>query len=167
MRICRFLSSAVAVSLLAGAMAAGARAQQEPATRHFPKPKNLKVLPKNLTGDQVHKIMRGWAGALGQKCSACHAQFPDHRKNARGFPELDFPSDANPRKQMARIMVRMVRADRTAYIAKVNDIDKKMDENRSAPPPAPLTCGTCHRGHLHPRPYIPPQRQGGGPGPGF
>ena len=155
MRVSRFIPSAVAVCLLAGAMATTALAQQGPGPHHFPKPKNLKVLPKNLTGEQVHKIMRGWAGALGQHCDACHAPYADHRRDAKGRLELDFPSDANPRKEMARLMVKMTEADRTDYIAKVKQLDKKMDQDRTGPEPAPLTCGTCHRGHLNPEKYVP------------
>ena len=167
MRISRFVSPAVAVCLLAGTMAVTAAAQEGPGGHHFPKPKNLKVLPKNLTGEQVRKMMRGWAGDLGQHCDACHAEYPDHRKNAHGRPELDFASDANPRKEMARIMVKMTMADRTDYIAKVKDLDEKADKEKQGPPPAPLTCGTCHRGHLNPEAYVPPRHEEGGPRPGF
>ena len=91
----------IAVTLVGMAVLATAAMAQQPgpptaegpmAHRHFPPPKNLKVLPKNLTGDQVVDIMRHWAGDLGQKCSTCHAEYPDHRKNERGEPMLDFPS---------------------------------------------------------------------------
>lgn len=125
------------------------------AHRHFPPPKNLKVLPKNLTHEQVIDIMRHWAGDLGQRCSTCHAEFPDHRKNERGEPMLDFPSDAKPQKRMARIMYRMMQTDKNNYIKKVAD----MDTDTSKPPAAPLTCGTCHRGHLDPEAYVPPKRE--------
>ena len=154
-RTSRFFSPAVAVCLLAGAMSITAVAQEGPGAHHFPKPTNLKVLPKNLTGDQVHKIMQGWAGALGQHCNACHAQYADHRKDAKGRPELDFASDANPRKDMARIMVKMTQADKADYITKVKDLDK----NRKDPQPAALTCGTCHRGKLDPDEYVPPKHE--------
>jgi hypothetical protein len=46
------------------------------------------------------------------------------------------------------------------YISKVAEMDK-MD----APAP-PLTCGTCHRGHLDPEEFVIPKDAGpGGPPP--
>ena len=33
--------------------------------RSYPAPTNLQVLPKDLTGQQVHEIMEGFAGSLG------------------------------------------------------------------------------------------------------
>ncbi len=44
--------------------------------RNLPAPTNLQVLPKNLTGDQVHDIMEGFAGSLGVHCDFCHAADP-------------------------------------------------------------------------------------------
>ena len=162
MRISRFVSPAIAACLLGAALAATAVAQgpQGPGQFHFPKPKNLKVLPKDLTGDQVVQIMRGWAGALGTHCDTCHAEYPDHRKNAKGQPELDFSLDQKPQKRMARIMYKMTQADKANYIAKVKELDK----DHQGPEPAELTCGTCHRGHLDPEQYVPPKREEGRPG---
>lgn len=154
----------IAVTLVGMAVLATAAMAQQPgpptaegpmAHRHFPPPKNLKVLPKNLTGDQVVDIMRHWAGDLGQKCSTCHAEYPDHRKNERGEPMLDFPSDAKPQKHMARIMYKMMQVDKNNYVQKVADLDT----DTSKPMAAPLTCGTCHRGHLDPEAYVPPKRE--------
>ena len=117
-----------------------------PGNEHFPPPKHLKVLPKNLTGAQVRDIMHGWAGDLGVGCDKCHAEFPDHRKGANGRPELDFPSDAKPEKKMARVMYKMFEVDKNDYVTKVAAMDK------SQKPAPPLTCGTCHRGHFVPEP---------------
>lgn len=124
--------------------------------RKFPPPKNLKVLPKNLTGAQVRDIMHHWAGDLGQECSACHAAYPN-RVDEHGRPVLNFPSDEKAQKRMARIMYTMVQLDKKKYVSKVKAMDT-MDS-----PAPPLTCGTCHRGHLDPEEYVPPRR---GPRPG-
>src|ERR1035438_1565023 len=40
----------------------------------FPAPANLKVLPKDLTGQQVHDLMKQWKAALGMGCNACHKE---------------------------------------------------------------------------------------------
>ena len=47
-----------------------------PPPRSYPAPTNLKVLPKNLTGEQVHEIMEQWEKDLGGHCRTCHTQDP-------------------------------------------------------------------------------------------
>jgi len=104
-------------------------------------PKNLKVLPDNT---DLRKTMRGFAGALGVECEFCHAVNPaTHRP--------DFPSDANPMKDTARYMIRMVDDINGKYLAQ---IPNREDTN-------PVTCGTCHRGEKHPSVFVPPPRQQG------
>ena len=126
--------------------------------RSYPAPTNLKVLPKDLTGQQVHEIMEGWAGSLGVHCDTCHvADASNPMPNGR--PRMKFEDDSKPEKQMARIMYTMAEDMKKNYIAKVAEMDK-MDS-----PAAPLTCGTCHRGHLDPEAYVIPHDEGPrGPG---
>lgn len=62
--------------------------------------KNLKVLPKNISKEEMHKTMEEWEHALGAGCSFCHARNEDTKK-------MDFASDAKPEKQMAREMYKM------------------------------------------------------------
>ena len=140
----------------AGAGQSGARPP-----RSFPPPTNLKVLPGNLTGQQVHEIMEGWAGDLGVHCDTCHAADPKN-VGPNGKPRLNFASDEKDEKQMARIMAQMTEDIKKNYVAKVAAMDK-MDE-----PAAPLTCGTCHRGHLDPEKFTPaPEQPGRGAMPGM
>jgi len=131
--------------------------------RVFPAPTNLKVLPKDLTGNQLHEIMEGWAGDLGVHCDTCHAADPKN-VGPNGRPRLNFASDEKDEKEMARIMYTMMEVDKKDYVAKVAAMDK-MDE-----PAAPLTCGTCHRGNLDPEKFTPaPEHppQGMAPMPGM
>jgi hypothetical protein len=118
------------------------------APRNYPPPTNLKVLPKDLTGAQVREIMEGWAGDLGAHCDTCHAADPKN-VGPNGRPRLDFASDAKDEKEMARIMFTMMETDKKDYVAKVAAMDKM------AEPAAPLTCGTCHRGHVDPEKFTP------------
>jgi mono/diheme cytochrome c family protein len=151
-----------AVALLTAvvfAAAAIAQAPQNPPPagggnppRSFPAPTNLKVLPKDLTGQQVHEIMEGWAGQLGVHCNTCHAADPKNI-GPNGKPRLNFADDSKDEKAMARIMYTMTEDIKKNYVAKVAAIDK-MDE-----PAAPLTCGTCHRGHQDPEAFVPPPEQ--------
>ena len=120
--------------------AAGAPPHEEHDQPH-PAPTNLKVLPKNLTGDQVHEIMEGWAAALGAHCNTCHTADPNNI-GPDGRPRLIFADDSKPEKSTARLMFKMVEDINENYISMV--------ENSGAG----VTCGTCHRGHLGPEPFV-------------
>ncbi|HEY1810444.1 MAG TPA: c-type cytochrome [Acidobacteriaceae bacterium] len=123
---------------------AGSAAESHP-HRPFPKPVNLKVLPKNIAPEQLRQIMRGYAGALGVKCGFCHAMNPQTHK-------LDFPSDAKQDKTTARLMIRMMRTINEEYMVKVNDPDAMPEDKH-------VTCGTCHRGHHMPEHFVPPPEE--------
>ena len=156
--------SATVASLLAAAVFAAVAYAQSPAPQprptggppsphHFPAPTNLKVLPKDLTGDQVHEIMHKWAGALGTQCGTCHAADPKNI-GPNGRPRLNFPDDSKQAKSTARLMYKMVDEINTQYISMV--------ENSGVP----VSCGTCHRGHLDPEPFVaPPEHEGEHHGP--
>lgn len=111
-----------------------------PSSRSYPAPQNLKVLPKDMTGQQVHDIMKQWAGALGVQCGSCHADDPDNI-GPDGHPQLKFADDSKPMKGIARTMYTMTDEINSNYIAKVEGSG------------VPVTCGTCHRGHLGPEPF--------------
>lgn len=145
------LLSVAAACALAAALsfgpAAGAQQPAEPAAHHehgpVPPPTNLQVLPKTLTGEQVHEIMHKWEHALGAECSTCHAADPNNI-GPNGKPRLNFADDSKPEKATARLMVKMVEEINTQYIGKIDNSGM------------PVTCGTCHRGHVTPEPFIPP-----------
>lgn len=126
---------------------------------HFPPPKNLQVLPKDLTGQQVHQIMEGWARALGTHCDTCHAPNPNAAAQPGKRPRLDFALDIKPEKNTARTMVKMVQDINGNYIDKIKNSGVK------------VSCGTCHRGHLHPPIFKPQHHEGpppqGAPAPGL
>ncbi len=102
------------------------------------KPKrNLKVLPKDISHDDLDKIMDSWKAALGVKCGFCHAPSKDSTSH-----HLDFASDAKPEKDIARHMYRM-----TAKINKKYFSFDKDDKGQVIPA---ISCMTCHRGNPHP-----------------
>jgi hypothetical protein len=113
-----------------------------------PNPTNIKALPKNITGDEVITVMHQYEGDLGVDCGFCHARNPETKRN-------DFPSDANPVKETARMMIRMTDDLNTKYLTQLED-------RRTADP---ITCGTCHRGMSHPEPFVPKARERGNPQP--
>ena len=115
--------------------------------RTFPAPTNLKVLPKNLTGQQVHDIMEQWQGSLGVHCNTCHTADPKN-VGPNGRPRLNFADDTKEQKTTARMMFQMTEKINADYISKVPGAD------------VGVTCGTCHRGHMDPEAFEIPKDDG-------
>jgi predicted trehalose synthase len=120
-------------------------AQTAPATQpsEF---KNLQVLPRDITRDQLMQIMRSFTRSLGVRCNECHVVVATEPKE-----ELDFPSDAKEDKQIARGMIRMT-----------NDINQRWlqqlpADHRPAAGEMRVTCWTCHRGSKEPEAAAPPR----------
>ena len=82
-----------------------------------PAPKNLKV----LTAEEYGPLMRTYTAALGVQCTECHIQG-------------NFASDENPKKDIARTMITMVKDMNSKYLAGKKEV----------------TCYTCHRGAEQP-----------------
>ncbi|MBL7697952.1 MAG: c-type cytochrome [Chitinophagaceae bacterium] len=95
-----------------------------------PKFKNLKVLDKNISKEDLEITMKQFKTALGVKCNFCHAQ-------SKTQPDkLDFASDENKHKNIARGMMKM-----TMRINK-----KYFREHKNA-----ITCYSCHNGNKEPK----------------
>lgn len=103
-------------------------------------PTNLQVLPKDLTGAQVREIMEGWENDLGAECSTCHERNPNDI-GPNGRPRFNYADDSKEEKRTARVMYTMVDTINTNFVSKVPNSG------------IPVSCGTCHRGHLAPEPY--------------
>lgn len=104
-----------------------------------PPPQNLQVLPKDIPRPELTAIMRGFTQSLGVRCEYCHAP----RDGVTLEPgqqvqinQLNLPSDANPRKNKARHMLRMTDSLNRVVLAALPD---RRD------PPVSVTCMTCHR----------------------
>jgi hypothetical protein len=110
------------------------------AHRDFPAPTNLRVLPRNLTGEQIHTLMHEWADGLGAHCNTCHTADPA-KKGPDGKPLLDYADDSREAKRTARTMYQMLEDINVKYVSTIPNSGM------------PVTCGTCHRGHLDPEPY--------------
>jgi len=102
--------------------------------------KNLKVIPKETDGDQMERIMYKYTRQLSVTCVYCHsATKPDvYPKDA------DFASDENPKKLVARDMMRMTDKLNKKYFGYKNDYSFKSLKE------AVITCNTCHRGVYKP-----------------
>jgi hypothetical protein len=101
-----------------------------------PTPSNLKVLPKNTSVPEIYKVMAGMQKDLGVQCAFCHEEDQDTK-------QLNYASDENPRKETARFMMRMTRDINEKYLGQLGDRQYA----------APITCGNCHLGQMHPPTY--------------
>ena len=99
--------------------------------------KNLKILHKDISHEDLGKVMHSFNDALGVKCDFCHAPSKDEEKH------LDFASDEKPEKSIARKMMKMT-----------NKINKKFFHGKSkigdAGAVLEVSCVTCHHGSPHP-----------------
>jgi hypothetical protein len=95
------------------------------------------VLPKDISHDDLDKIMDSFKDALGVKCNFCHAPSADSSNH-----HLDFASDAKPEKTAARHMYKMV--------GKINKKFFSMNKDANGAIVPTVTCMTCHHGSPHP-----------------
>jgi nitrate/TMAO reductase-like tetraheme cytochrome c subunit len=95
--------------------------------------KNLQVLPKTMSKDELKGYMKAQAKALGVECDFCH-DVPD------------MASDKNEKKLIARKMIQMTNEVNAKWLKGMKDADKNK-----------VTCATCHQGH-----ELPP-KQGAAP----
>jgi tetratricopeptide (TPR) repeat protein len=102
----------------------------------FSDPKNLQVLPDDISPSELDSQMRRFKLALGVECSHCHVGTDD-----RKLTDFDFPSDAKEPKRVAREMLRMV----AAINATVSSIDRGLGHQA-----VEVACVTCHRGYFRP-----------------
>lgn len=92
-------------------------------------PKNLKVLPKDIDPESLKEIMQSFNSALGVKCGFCHVPSADGQG-------LDFASDENKHKEIARGMIVMTKEINEKYFAAYPH-DGMINQ---------ISCMTCHNG---------------------
>lgn len=95
--------------------------------------KNLKVLPKNITEEQLGRVMDNFNHSLGVSCEFCHIK-------KAGTDDIDFPSDDKPEKEIARKMFTMTAAINNKYF----NFTQSKDAVQA------ITCFTCHKGQPRP-----------------
>jgi hypothetical protein len=117
--------------------------------------KNVQVLPKTLTRQELIAIMRTFTRSLGVRCNHCHVV-------TETTPEekLDFPSDAKEEKRVARVMIQMVQQINGPWLERVEEAEGEHEEATAAAP-VPFAqmrvgCWTCHRGKTEPELPPPP-----------
>ena len=119
-------------------------------------PKNLQVLPKEMSRQEVLAVMRTFTTGLGVQCEFCHAPAADAAPagggggggggggfgGGRGGPPLDFSLDTKDTKKVARVMLQMVTDINGKYLAGLGRTIADRDR---------VSCETCHHGLSKPR----------------
>jgi hypothetical protein len=127
--------------LMAQDMPPDTKAPAPQARRPMPKPTNLQVLPKDISSQDLMKLMGGYSRALGVHCNFCHeVNEQTHQPN--------FAADTKPDKTIARTMIAMTQEINSKFMTQINDPDAKPEDKT-------VTCGTCHRGNQMPTQFVP------------
>lgn len=100
---------------------------------------NLKVLPKDISQDELMAVMESFEVALNMGCNDCHA------KSEKDPKKLDFKSDDHPNKEVARNMMRLVMDVNEEYFEAEGGFKDNYLYQEYA-----VTCITCHNGHAKP-----------------
>ena len=146
----RLIGFAAAAASVGAALVLTAPTRAQPSATPAPKQEftwparisNAKALPADIGQERLRMTMVGFARSLGVRCTFCHV-------GPEGAPlsQLDFVSDANPHKEVARGMIRMTRrlnAEDLTTILGASDRQR-------------VTCYTCHRGSAEPESALPPR----------
>ncbi len=113
-----FSISVLGVVVLALIFVAPAGSRSMPQTQF----ENIKVL-NDMSDSDIRKEMMVWTEALGTTCNHCHVAG-------------DFASEENPKKEVSRNMVKMVKAINKDFLA------------------GKAKCSLCHRGAAVPNPDL-------------
>lgn len=114
---------------LAFALTVGGASAQSPAPAQAQDQfKNLQVLPKTISRDELMGIMRGFSFSLNVRCLYCHTG-----KEGASLKDINFESDEKETKLTARAMLRMVDAINQQYIGKLGRKETHQ-----------VGCVTCH-----------------------
>jgi hypothetical protein len=121
--------SCIILSILLGILSA-----KPPEKPHW---KNLKVMSKNTSEEEMDKVMESFNAQLGVVCIYCH------ELNQKDNPhKTNFESDEKPSKEIARKMLRMtLRLNRKYFGSYINN---QMTGAKL------IWCSTCHHGLLKP-----------------
>jgi hypothetical protein len=109
-----------------------------------PQYKNLKILPQDITHEQMDSVMHHFTGALNVKCNFCHVRNEEKK-------EMDWAADDNKHKLVARQMMTMT-----------NELNKKYFSHTGSSitltSALAVSCFTCHHGATDPA-INPPKQE--------
>ena len=115
--------------------------------------KNLKVLPKDISKEDMDSVMKHFATSLGVKCNFCHVSNQKEHK-------WDFASDSIGDKLICRKMMIMTYNINKKYFKEEEDNKKEEPKKISnLEMTQEVACYTCHRGAVQPLTIPPPMQQ--------
>lgn len=94
--------------------------------------KNLQVLDKNISKDELKKTMEGFAAQLGVKCQFCHM-------------DEQYEKDDRKQKSDARKMIQLVMEMKA----------RKPEFFKTTVKETAIQCSMCHRGKPQPEAFVP------------
>lgn len=103
-----------------------------PPVQAAPEHKNLQVLDKNISKDDLKKMMEGFAAQLGVKCQFCHV-------------EEQYEKDDKKQKGDARKMIKLVMEMKS----------RKPEFFKTTVKESAIQCSMCHRGKPQPEAFVP------------
>jgi photosynthetic reaction center cytochrome c subunit len=121
-----------------------------PASAQFPMDQipdeftNLELLPKDISKEQLVKVMQAFTKGLGVRCHYCHVG-----EEGAALSTFDFASDEKNHKKIARLMVQMVTDINERHLPKLEHIAHQHDGEKHEAPR--VECITCHRGETKPK----------------
>ena len=98
--------------------------------------KNLQILPKDITQQQMDSVMEHFSSALNVGCDFCHVE-----NKAR--QEMDYALDDNKHKLIARKMMIMTNVINDSFF-------NYTGQKRTITTQLMVTCFTCHNGKKMP-----------------
>jgi tetratricopeptide (TPR) repeat protein len=90
------------------------------------KPTNLKILPKDISNQDLRNVMQNFSSALGVHCEYCHYE-----------EENDFASDGMETKKITRVMMKMKSNINETFLKEARSIKNDVVD---------LNCVSCHHG---------------------
>ena len=133
-------TKAIVMALVGGVLIAGTYAFSPAPTPVQPleHENNLKVLPKDISHDDLMNVMHSFEVALNFNCGDCHAQ------SATDPGKMDFAADSK-NKTTALNMMKMVQSMDSTYFNVQGDFKDNYLTSQYK-----VSCITCHNGHDKP-----------------
>ena len=103
-----------------------------PSVHAAPQNRNLQVIDKNISKDELKKMMEGFAAQLGVKCQFCHV-------------DEQYEKDDKKQKGDARKMIKLVMEMKS----------RKPEFFKTTVKETAIQCSMCHRGRPQPEAFVP------------
>ena len=101
-------------------------------------PTDLKVLPKDISHEELMQVMHSFEVALDMNCGDCHTH------SATDSSKMDFAADTK-QKETTRHMMTMVKEMNAQYFGIKGDFKENYLRSQFD-----VTCMSCHNGHEKP-----------------